>query len=564
MTCSIGRYLADRIQQVGVKDYFAIPGDYNLVLLDELLKNKSLRMINCCNELNAGYAADGYARENGVGVIVVTYSVGGLSCINAVAGAYAENLPVIVISGGPNTNSYQDNEVLHHALGKVEYSYVRNMYEHVTAYSVIVHDVGSAPYQIDYAFEMALQSKKPVYIEIACNIADAAVAPPTRRALEIESYTDPTALRDAVQSAATLLNNAVKPVVVAGSLIRPAKAGRLIEALSTRTHYALANMPDAKGFIAETHKNYIGTYWGPVSSPGCGEVVESSDCYLFVGPRFTDYTTVGHSAHLSRKKMLIVYPTAVNIAGKVHTSINMRDFLQALTKKLKPNNKSLEIYRRIAGHAPLLNEIFKSNSMITTRYLFAEIQQMLNANTAVLAETGDSWFNGLKLSLPKGAQFEIQMQYGSIGWSVGALLGYQLALENKKRVIGLIGDGSFQMSAQEISTMIRYNLAPIIFLMNNNSYTIEVQIHDGPYNVIKNWNYADLVKVFNAEDGRGWSTTVQTCGELKRAIAQAKQKKCLCFIEVLLDKDDCNKILLEWGSRVASNNSRPPRHSSNL
>jgi TPP-dependent 2-oxoacid decarboxylase len=175
----------------------------------------------------------------------------------------------------------------------------------------------------------------------------------------------------------------------------------------------------------------------------------------------------------------------------------------------------------------------------------------------VIAETGDSWFNGVKLSLPEGARFEIQMQYGSIGWSVGATLGY--ALGSPRHLIALIGDGSFQMAAQEVSTMIRYGLKPIIFLINNGGYTIEVEIHDGPYNVIKNWDYAGLVDVFNAGEGKGRGTRVATQNQLDAAIAQALDHDGLSLIEVIIDRDDCSKDLLEWGRHVATNSGRPPR-----
>jgi len=115
------------------------------------------------------------------------------------------------------------------------------------------------------------------------------------------------------------------------------------------------------------------------------------------------------------------------------------------------------------------------------------------------------------------------------------------------------------MTAQEVSTMIRYGLKPIIFVMNNGGYTIEVEIHDGPYNVINDWNYADLVQVFNAKGGKGWGCRVTTEGEVEDAIKQALGHDGLSLIEVVLDKDDCSKDLLEWGARVAASNSRPPR-----
>ena len=189
--------------------------------------------------------------------------------------------------------------------------------------------------------------------------------------------------------------------------------------------------------------------------------------------------------------------------------------------------------------------------------MFHSVAKMLTSDSAVVAETGDSWFNGMRLKLPEGARFEIQMQYGSIGWSVGATLGY--ALGSPRRVITLVGDGSFQMTAQEVSTMIRYGLKPIIFLINNGGYTIEVEIHDGPHNAIKNWDYAGLMNVFNAGDDKGWGTRVTTQNQLDAAIAQALANDGPSLIEVAIGRDDCSKELLEWGRHVAANNARPPR-----
>ncbi|WP_419419390.1 thiamine pyrophosphate-binding protein [Legionella sp. D16C41] len=556
---TVGTYLAQRLQDLGIKDYFAIPGDYNLGLLDELLKNTSLNMINCCNELNAGYAADGYARVTGVAALVLTYSVGGLSAVNAVAGAYAENLPIIVISGGPNTNSVQDAEILHHTLATENYSYVREIFAKITAHSIFIHKPSDAPMQIDTAIAIALEQRKPVYIEIACNISNLAVSPPTKRALNVKRLSDTSSLEAAIAHAVEKLNAAVKPVLIAGSKSRCCEATAMIESLSQACGYALAAMPDAKGFVSEQHPNYIGIYWGPVSSPGCSEIVESSDLYFFVGPNFNDYTTVGHVCNIQPKKLIMIADGSVSIAGTVYTEVYMNEFLRGLQDKLKYNDTSLKAYKRIEGSAPLYTEPDDLNSPLTTRFLFGQIQKLLSSDYAVLAETGDSWFNGMRLNLPEDCQFEIQMQYGSIGWSVGALLGMQAALHNKKRVIALIGDGSFQMSAQEISTLVRYGYKPIIFLMNNASYTIEVQIHDGLYNVINNWHYATLIDVFNGDNGKARAFRAHTHQELLDVIKEAKQADTLCFIEVFLDKDDCNKNLLEWGARVAAYNNRPPR-----
>ena len=238
----------------------------------------------------------------------------------------------------------------------------------------------------------------------------------------------------------------------------------------------------------------------------------------------------------------------------------LSEFLTELSKKVKPNNNNVTAFKRIKEDF-VKEPPVKPKQVLTTKRMFAIIQSYINSKTAVVAETGDSWFNGMKLKLPGGAKFEMQMQYGSIGWSVGATLGYALGLGKNHRVMAFIGDGSFQLTAQEISTMIRYRLNPIIFLINNRGYTIEVEIHDGPYNNIKNWKYSELVDVFNAEDGNGISFKVDTEGELRDAIKKSVKHKGLSLIEITIDRDDCSKELLEWGSKVAFNNAREPKES---
>ena len=176
--CSVGEYLGRRLEQAGIRHYFTVPGDFNLVLLDQLLKNPRLELIGCCNELNAGYAAEGYARSNGIGAFVVTYSVGGLSALNAVACAYAEDLPVVAVGGGINSDSEAEGRLIHHALGEVRYDYQRQIYAQVTAGAFAVRHLDEAPAVIDRAIATALRCRKPVYLEIACNLASLSVPAP--------------------------------------------------------------------------------------------------------------------------------------------------------------------------------------------------------------------------------------------------------------------------------------------------------------------------------------------------------------------------------------------------
>ncbi|CAI9261477.1 unnamed protein product [Lactuca saligna] len=448
---TLGRHIARRLVQIGVSDVFSVPGDFNLALLDYLVAEPGLNLIGCCNELNAGYAADGYARSRGVGACVVTFTVGGLSVINAIAGAYSENLPVICIVGGPNSNDYGTNRIIHHTVGLPDFTQELRCFQTITCFQAVVNDLEDAHELIDKAISTALTESRPVYISISCNLPT--ISHPTFSREPIPFSLSPKlsnkmGLEAAIEAAAEFLNKAVKPVMVAGPKLRVAKACDEFIELADSCGYPVAQMPSAKGLFPEEHPRFIGTYWG------------------------------------------------VN---------------------------------------------------------------MLSGDTVVIAETGDSWFNCQKLKLPKGCGYEFQMQYGSIGWSVGATLGYAQAASDK-RVIACIGDGSFQMTAQDISTMIRCGQNNIIFLINNGGYTIEVEIHDGPYNVIKNWNYTALVDAIHNDEGKCWTSKVFCEEELVRAIETAtKEKKdCLCFIEVIVHRADSSKSTLEWGARVAAASGRAP------
>ena len=577
---TIGSYLVARLEQLGLEHYFAVPGDYNLVLLDELLKSKKLKMISCCNELNAGYAADGYARARGLAALVVTYSVGGLSALNAIAGAYAEDLPILVISGAPGSHAELLNQTLHHTTGTVNYRYVTEIFSQVTAQAVSINNTATAPYLIDQAIYTALTKKQPVYINIASNIVKLPLssAQPLSFNVTHTNTSDQKSLNAAVTHAAQLLNNATRPVLVAGVSLRAASARTEFQRLITNSGYATAVMPDAKGFISEHQPEYMGVYWGVVSSPGCAEIVESSDAYLFAGALFTDYSTAGYTTLIDNQKLIYAARDYVKIQDQIYTHVYLEDFLAALATRVKHNPASRIAFERIYQtpvkcapqetkntHETQDQDTATKNKLenkpankLTIEQLYTEIQSILSNQTTLVVETGDAWFNATELKLPDGCGYEIQMRYGSIGWSVGATLGYSLATENKRRVIGLIGDGSFQMSAQEVSTMIRYKLNPIIILVNNGVYIIEAAIHDGPYNTIKNWYYSKFIDVLNAQDGNGLGLRATTQSELKSALDKAFKHTGVTLIEVIIDKDDCNKNLLKWGSRVSAFNAKPP------
>ena len=554
---TVGTYLASRLEQAGVRDYFVVPGDFNLILLDQILENPRLRMINCCNELNAGYAADGYARSNGVAAMVLTYSVGGLSALNAVACAYAEDLPVIVVVGGINSDSEWQDKIIHHALGEVRYDYQREIYAHVTAGAFSVRHAADAPAMIDGAIDLALRRRKPVMLEIACNLASMPVPAPRPRRFGAAPASDPAALADAADHAADLLNKASRPVLVSGSKLRPPASREAFLKLADAAGYAVASVPAGKGMFPETHPAYVGIYWGPVSWPGVASVVESADAYLFAGTLLSDYATTGFTAMIDPKKLLLALPGEVRLPGATYAGVQLADFLGALAGRVRRNDASLVEFAR--GKMREEPPADAPGNALTIAEVSRQIHDALGRDTALLVETGNSWFHGLRMRLPEGCRFEIQFQAGSIGWSVPATLGYEMGFTTPTRVIAMIGDGSFQVTAQEVSTMIRYGMRPIIILVNNRGYIIEDAIHQGPYNKIKNWDYAGLMKDWTNDEGRGLGLHAKSAGELTAALTRATTHDGPCLIEVAIDPQDCSVDMREWGTRVAAANGRPRR-----
>jgi len=559
MTYTVGSYLAARLSQIGLKHHFAVAGDFNLVLLDQLLTNKDLEQVYCCNELNCGYSAEGYARACGAAAAVVTFSVGGLSAINAIGSAYAENLPVILVSGAPNTNDRATEHLVHHTLATHDWSYQLEIAKKLTCAAVAITSAADAPHQIDSAIRAALREKKPAYIEIACNIAAApCAAPGPISALVAEEPSDPETLQAAIATAAEFLRGKQKPILLIGSKLRAAGAGKQAIELAEALGCAVTVMAAAKSFFPEDHPQFAGIYWGEVSAPGAREIFDWSDSVVCIGTIFNDYSTVGWTAMPSGAGVLTADQNRVCLEGHDFGRIHLRDFLSGLARKVQKRDATMVEYRRIRARSQPEHPAKPDGKLMRTE-IFRQVQALVTAESTVIAETGDSWFNGMGMKLPGGARFEIEMQWGSIGWSVPATFGYAVGAPGR-RVIALIGDGSFQLTAQEVAQMIRRKLPVIIFLINNHGYTIEVEIHDGPYNNIKNWDYAGLINVFNAEDGRGRGVRAANGGELAEAIEVAvANHDGPTLIECMIDRDDCSPDLISWGRLVAIANARPPR-----
>ncbi|CAI0395570.1 unnamed protein product [Linum tenue] len=515
---TLGRHLARRLVQIGITDVFSVPGDFNLTLLDHLIADPNLNLIGCCNELNAGYAADGYARSRGVSACVVTFTVGGLSVINAIAGAYSRNLPVICIVGGPNSNDYGTNRILHHTIGLPDFTQELRCFTAVTAFQAVVNNLDDAHELIDRAISTALKESKPVYISVGCNLpaiphASFVGDEPVPFSL-VPKTSNRMGLEAALEAAAELLNSAAKPVLIAGPKLRVADARQVFVELSDSCGYAVGVIPSGKGLVPEDHPHFV---------PTGSEIVQSAaDGYLFVGvPVYNDLLVA------KREKSVVVQPGRVAIGnGAAFGCVVMKEFLKALSEKLTPNSAAHEDYLTSSNN-PIEEEeegAEQPQDHVKASVLFKHVEKMMmSSESAVIAETGEWWVRSQKLKLPNGCGYE----YGSsMGWSFGASLGYaQAAAPAGKRVICCVADRSFQVTFQDVSTMMRWGHKSVFFL---------VRMDDGKG--CKRWDYAGVVDAIHNGEGECWTAKVRCEEELVGAIetVMGEKKDCLCFVEVVV------------------------------
>ncbi|QLH39551.1 MAG: alpha-keto acid decarboxylase family protein [Defluviicoccus sp.] len=550
---TVGRYLAERLKQLGVGHVFGVPGDYVLTFMDQII-DSGIALIGTCNELNAGYAADAYGRINGLGALCVTYGVGGFSALNAVAGAYAEQVPVVAISGTPELAHRRPSMLLHHSVGDLRAQL--SIYEHVTVASVLLTDPDQAPAQIDAVLAACLIHKRPVMIEIPVDLVQRPCAAPGAFQPVLPA-SDPAALDEALDEITGLLRAAERPAILAGVELHRFGLLEDFEKLVARTGIPVATTLLGKTVISERDACAVGVYEGAMSRPEVRRVVESADALLCLGAWMSEMDLGIYTAHLDERRMVNANSGRVRIRYHSYEPVTLRDLLQGLTGRIEAN--SLRRSQFVPAATALKQDVLTTNAdrALTVRHLFARINRLLTDDTIVIADAGDALFSSADLVMHREADFIGQAFYLSIGYSVPAALGVQLAAPGRK-VISIVGDGAFQMTAQELSTIIRHRLKLTLFLLNNDGYSTERLIHEGPYNDIHGWQYHRLPDVF----GGGLGLCVRTEGELEAALERAEGfEDGPVLIEVMLERSDSSDQLKRLCDEIARKSSPPLRNA---
>jgi len=536
----LGQFLFEYLYRCGVRHSFGVPGDFALPTFAWLEKSK-IESVTMTHEPGAGFAADAYSRVNGIGLVCVTYCVGGLNVLNAIAGAYAEKSPVVVVSGAPGRKDREKDPLLHHKVKTFETQ--RRVYDEVTVASTVLLDEERAAAEIVRCVEACLRHKRPVYIEVPHDMADREI-PIALASPAAPEISDPPALAEAVEETLALLRAAKRPVILAGVELARYRLAHLVVQIAERINIPIATDLLSKSAIPENHPLYLGVYGGAMSSDEhVRNYVESSDLVLMLGTFITDMSMGFYTAKLDRDRTVLATTERVSVQYHRYESIQFRDFLVALTKtkiRRKP-------FRHPNGHAvprPLKKK--ERAQPLTVVDFFRILSLHLDEECCVIADIGDAIFGAVAVRSQRQPQFIAPAYYMSMGFAVPASIGVALAAKNLRPFV-VVGDGAFQMTGTEISTAVRLGLNPIIFVLNNDGYGTMRRIHEGKFNLITQWNYRKICDLV----GGGEGVTVTTKGELDEAIGWAQDSAEVAVIEVKLPRDDISPQLERIGAEVA-------------
>lgn len=545
---TVGSFLFDYLHQQGVRHAFGIPGDFALPTF-RWLDQSPIDLITLTHEPSVGFAADGYARVNGLGVAIVTYCVGGLNMLNSVACAYAEKSPLIVISGGPSPSDRAADPLLHHKVRTFDTQ--RRIYEEVTCATTVLNDPITAADEIIRVIHEVRTQCRPGYIEIPYDIVDMPIAPPVLRNF-VPPISDPDNLEAALEDAVHFINTAKHPVIIADvELHRHGLTDLAIELAST-FNIPIASTLLSKSLISEKNPLYIGVYSGGFSEPETQNLVEESDCVIMLGAFITDMFLGLNTAQLQRKHSILATTERTCVGLRRYEAIQLKDFL---AKLLQSNiTKRHDFINPIHAPKPFtLSENLKTTP-ITVEHFFHMLGDTLPFNATVVCDTGDSLLGAIGLRTTGKSNFISDAYYLSMGFAVPASIGVSAA-NPTSRVVTIVGDGAFQMTGIELSTIAKENMNPVVFIINNDGYGTQRHILDGKFNHIHPWDYPKLCELLRY----GTAHRVTTHEELAKTLDLVFSDNSMHLVEVVVPRDDCSRSLRRLGEALGKLRNKDKR-----
>jgi indolepyruvate decarboxylase len=530
---SVTTHLLSRLAALGVEHVFGVPGDYNLPMLDFLEEQQGLQWVGSANELDAAYAADGYARIKGIGTLITTYGVGELSAINGIAGAYAESVPVVHIVGTPATGIQREHGFVHHSLCDGDFDRFTRIAAEVTAAQAHLTAENAAD-EIDRVLQVAVQSRKPVYIAVPFDVAGAEIpVPPRPFTVGVNQRVDGEQLSAFRQHVQKLLTGAIDVSLLVGHLVDRFGARRELQSVLQTGGVRAAVLSMAKGVVDETDPNFVGLYAGAISDRFTREAVEQADVIITAGVLLADGPTGGFTHNLNPDRRIDLGTASAKIAGTVYEGVPLTEGLRAIAQAL--HTRGLTVSQPVSNGKPHSVALLEPGTTVTPDLFWERFSRYARPRDMIFADQGTAFYGALSISLPAGAEIIGQPVWASIGYTLPAMLGAQLANPSRRAVL-VIGDGAAQMTIQELGSFIRLGLKPLIVVLNNDGYTIERAIRSpkAQYHDIARWDWANIPSAFGAA-GEVRVLSARSNAELDRALTIAEIEERMVLLEVKME-----------------------------
>lgn len=533
------KFLIDRLKSNGCRHMFTVPGDYSLSFCKHV-ENSEIELIGCTSEEGAGFAADAYGRINGLSAVCVTYCVGGFKVLNPVGGAFAEKSPMIVISGSPGMKERNSEVLLHHMVR--DFDCQHNIFKNVTCASTVLSDPTKAAYEIDRCIEAAKYYKQPAYIELPRDMIEKSISyDPYVVGTPANIQSDAENLQEVLSEVSSWINSAKRPVIWAGVEIARYGLGAKLMKWADKAGIPFATDILGKSAVSERHPLSLGVYSEGISRPEIIEFFDKSDCVIMLGVMMTDMNLGFLPLRCKRKNTLSATSRTLQVRNHSYTNVQFSDFVEGLCKI------SVEKRSSVPMPCPVYEQKYVTvGGKLTVARLMEKINSVLTENMAVISDVGDSMFGAQDITVHKENQFIAPAFYTSMGFAVPAALGVQTA-DPKLRPIVIVGDGAFQMTGQEFSTLVKRKLNPIVVVLNNGGYGTERVLLEGKFNDIQSWNFENLPLLV----GGGKGLRVRTEEELDAAFAAAIPSEEPYIINVILDRDDYTPALVRVFTKLA-------------
>lgn len=534
---TVAEYVVGRIASLGIEHVFGVPGDYAFPWNDAIETSDAVQWVGTANELNAAYAADGYARVRGAAMLCTTFGPGELSAINGVMGALAESVPVFWLVGLPSTQLQRAGRIPHHMLRDGDYTLnARTSWNAVAGHAELTPE--NAILETERIIEVCLSKRQPVYINVPQDYANLPVVGDPIVGIPLANVAQPASDPRQLAVAAAQLKSALadKSTAVALPSYWLARYGLAakFDAFAASSGIAYAAGPMDKAVASEASEQCLGLYCGLLSAPGVKEAVESADVVLDFDVCFSDENAGSWTDAIDPAKHVVIGPDFVRIGEFMAAPVSMSDSLDVLAGM----GLSFSAPRR--GPAPAPPAMPDPDDRVSSAALYPRLQQFLRPGDIVVSETGLSNLALAKLRMPEGVTYLNQPLWGSIGWATPAALGAALA-DPSRRVVLITGDGSHQLTANELGVMGRYEAKPVILLLNNKTFGVEELVSDTArlgheYNKLAPWRYHEVPAAMGCPDW--FAVKVHTVAELDTALAHVSDHGGPAYLELDLGAVD--------------------------